>query len=159
MDDVDLLRPGNRLPEAGAGAAARLNRTFNAMLARLEAERGASTRAALAAQEAERARIARELHDEIGQNLTAVLLGISRAATRAPDDLADELRALGETVRSGLDEVRRHRPPAAARRAGRPGPDQCPERAGHRRGRSHRPDDPSRCRPRAARAESRRPSW
>lgn len=106
MDDVDLLRPGNRLPEVGAGAAARLNRTFNAMLARLEAERGASARAALAAQEAERARIARELHDEIGQNLTAVLLGISRTATRAPADLADELRALGETVRSGLDEVR-----------------------------------------------------
>lgn len=106
MDDVDLLRPGTRLPEGGAGAAARLNRAFNAMLARLEAERGASTRAALAAQEAERARIARELHDEIGQNLTAVLLGISRAAARAPDDLGDELRALGETVRSGLDEVR-----------------------------------------------------
>lgn len=106
MDDVDLLRPGSRLPEAGAGAAARLNRTFNAMLARLEAERGASTRAALAAQEAERARIARELHDEVGQNLTAVLLGISRVAARAPGPLADELRALGETVRSGLDDVR-----------------------------------------------------
>lgn len=106
MDDVDLLRPGSRLPESGAGAVARLIRTFNAMLARLEAERGASAAAALAATEAERQRIAQELHDEVGQNMTAVLLGIKRAADRAPDDLAPELHALGETVRAGLDEVR-----------------------------------------------------
>jgi two-component system sensor histidine kinase UhpB len=106
MDDVDLLRPGARLPEAGAGAVARLVRTFNAMLARLEAERGASSAAALAATEAERQRIAAELHDEVGQNMTAVLMGIKRAAARAPDDLAAELDTLAETVRGGLDEVR-----------------------------------------------------
>ncbi len=59
------------------------------------------------AQEAERHRIAQELHDEVGQSLTAVLLGLKRAADRAPADLADELRAVQETARSSLDEVRR----------------------------------------------------
>lgn len=106
MGSVDLLQPGRRLPEAGTGAVVRLVAAFNSMLARLEAERGASAAAALAATEAERKRIAQELHDEIGQNLTAVLLGLKRAADGAPAGLADDLAALSETVRTGLDEVR-----------------------------------------------------
>lgn len=106
MGSVDLLEPGRRLPDSGVGAVAALIQAFNGMLDRLEAERGASAAAALAATEAERHRIAQELHDEIGQNLTAVLLGLRRAADRAPDELTEELRGLGETVRTGLDEVR-----------------------------------------------------
>ena len=48
---------------------------------------------ALAAQEAERHRIAQELHDEVGQSLTAVLLGLKRVVDRAPARLVAELRA------------------------------------------------------------------
>ena len=40
---------------------------FNDMLERLENERRDSARRAIAAQEAERRRLARELHDELGQ--------------------------------------------------------------------------------------------
>ena len=61
---------------------------FNGMLDRLEFERRESARAALAAQERERLRVARELHDEIGQTLTAVTLEAERAAdngARRPD--------------------------------------------------------------------------
>ena len=50
------------------------------MLDRLEAERRGSARRALAAQEEERLRIAREMHDEIGQTLTAVTIQAERAA-------------------------------------------------------------------------------
>ena len=82
-----------------------LIRTFNAMLDRLEAERGASTAQVLAAQETERKRIAQELHDEIGQSLTAVLLGLKRAVDRAPVELREELHGLRRRAYS-LDEVR-----------------------------------------------------
>ena len=76
------------------------------MLERLEAERSASSARALAAQEAERQRIAQELHDEVGQGLTAVLLGLKRVADRVPDEVADELRLVQDTARSSLEEVR-----------------------------------------------------
>ena len=62
MDSVDLQRPGQRLPETGNGTVSQLVRSFNAMLRRLETERGTSNARALAAQEAERHRIVQELH-------------------------------------------------------------------------------------------------
>lgn len=109
MEDVDLLRPGQRLPEEGNGAATSLISTFNAMLDRLEAERGLSSARALAAQEAERRRVAQELHDEVGQSLTAVVLALTRLEGDAALDagVRDELRAARETARGSLDEVRR----------------------------------------------------
>ncbi len=106
MERVDLLRPGERVAISGKGDVLHLIRTFNDMLDRLETERGASSAQALAAQEGERQRIAQELHDEIGQSLTAVLLGLKRTVDRAPDDLQDELRTVQETIRASLDEVR-----------------------------------------------------
>ncbi len=107
MTRVDLLRPGQRLPVAGHGGVAELIRTFNAMLDRLEAERATSSARALSAQESERQRIAQELHDEVGQSLTAVLLGLKRAADQAPEPLRAELQQVQETTRESLDEVRR----------------------------------------------------
>ena len=76
------------------------------MLDRLEADRAAASAHALAAQEGERQRIARELHDEIGQSLTVALLSLKRVADRAPEDLREELHGAQETVRSSLDDVR-----------------------------------------------------
>jgi two-component system sensor histidine kinase UhpB len=107
MTRIDLLRPGQRLPVTGRGDVADLVRTFNEMLDRLETERGTSAARALSAQEAERRRIAQELHDEIGQSLTAVLLDLKRAADRAGEPLRIDLRQTQETIRESLDEVRR----------------------------------------------------
>ncbi|WP_320773793.1 HAMP domain-containing sensor histidine kinase [Streptomyces sp. CRN 30] len=107
MTTVDLLRPGQRLPVHGHREIAELIRTFNAMLERLEGERASSSARALQAQEAERSRIAQELHDEVGQTMTAVLLGLKRAADEAPEPLRGDLRQAQETTRESLDEVRR----------------------------------------------------
>ncbi|GAA0583365.1 sensor histidine kinase [Kribbella sandramycini] len=106
MDTVDLQRPGQRLTVAGSSAVGQLLRGFNAMLERLETERSTSNAKALAAQEAERQRIARELHDEIGQGLTAVLLGLKQLSARVPAEAQADLRDVQDTARATLDEVR-----------------------------------------------------
>ncbi|MEU8221125.1 HAMP domain-containing sensor histidine kinase [Kribbella sp. NPDC048915] len=108
MSTVDVLRPGQRLPVSGSGGVPDVLRAFNAMLDRLEEERATSAARALSAQEAERRRIARELHDEVGQSLTAVLMDLNRAAELVPDPvLRAELMQAQETTRASLDEVRR----------------------------------------------------
>ncbi|WP_078965189.1 HAMP domain-containing sensor histidine kinase [Streptomyces aureocirculatus] len=107
MTAADLLRPGKRPAVTGHGEVAALIGTFNTMLDRLESERATSSARALSAQEAERRRVARELHDEVGQTLTAVLLQVKRAADRAPEPLREELSAAQETTRASLDEIRR----------------------------------------------------
>jgi two-component system, NarL family, sensor histidine kinase UhpB len=107
MTTTDLLRPGPRPDAGGQREIAELITTFNAMLDRMEAERATSAARALAAQEAERHRVAQELHDEVGQTLTAVLLELDHIAHRAPPPIAAELQQARETSRAGLDEVRR----------------------------------------------------
>jgi two-component system sensor histidine kinase UhpB len=97
MRRVDPLRPGERARlDTADPEVADLMSAFNDMIERLERERRDSARRALAAQEAERARIARELHDEIGQALTAAMLQLDRGQV-------DEAR---EVVRESLEEVR-----------------------------------------------------
>ncbi|NXY96205.1 sensor histidine kinase, partial [Streptomyces sp. BR123] len=107
MATADLLNPGERPRVSGQGEIARLTGTFNAMLDRLEAERAASSGRVLTALEAERQRIAQELHDEIGQTLTAVLLQLGHAARHAPPDVREDLHQAQETTRASLEEIRR----------------------------------------------------
>ncbi|WP_028655279.1 sensor histidine kinase [Nocardioides sp. J54] len=107
MATVQLGGEGRQLEAAGDGPGAQLVRSYSAMLERLETERRSSSARALAAQEAERDRIARELHDQVGQSLTVVLLGLKQLEDRAPADLCGELSLLRESARAGLDDVRR----------------------------------------------------
>lgn len=107
MRTIDLLRPGQRLAEGGGVEVSALARAFNQMLDRLERERQESGRRALEAQEAERSRVARGLHDEVGQVLTGVLLQLdSLAAGTAPERRGD-IEETKQAVRRALDEVRR----------------------------------------------------
>ncbi len=105
---VDLTDPRPPMPAARPNSeAGELALTFNEMLSRLEAERRESTGRVLEAQEAERLRIAQELHDQIGQELTAVLLLLSRLQSQAPAELETGLRKAQDSVRASLQDVRR----------------------------------------------------
>jgi two-component system sensor histidine kinase UhpB len=108
IGSVEPGQPGRRAQELdGAGReVVALADALNAMLDRLEDERRESGRRALAAQEGERARIARELHDEIGQTLTAVALRAERAAGQ-PAQQGEALREIADTVLRSLEDVHR----------------------------------------------------
>jgi two-component system sensor histidine kinase UhpB len=107
MRTVDLLRPGQRLAEQGGPEVVDVVRAFNQMLDRLEAERRESSRRVLAAQEAERRRIASGLHDEVGQVLTGVLLQLDAIAAADDDGRRDKTKEAKQSIRQALEEVRR----------------------------------------------------
>ena len=107
MRRADLLRTGERLAAGGPREVRELGSVFNEMIERLERERRESGRAALTSHEDERRLVARELHDELGQSMTAVMLMLSRLVDRAPDELQPELLEAREAARGSLDDVRR----------------------------------------------------
>jgi two-component system sensor histidine kinase UhpB len=109
MEQVDLRHP-ERARIGGSDDSEELaafTAAFNAMLERLADERRAGSRAALVAQERERLRIARALHDEAGQTLTAVILEIERAAEKGPESARRQMTELAAELQSILDEIRR----------------------------------------------------
>jgi len=83
----------------------RLNRAFRRMLERLDAERRRTSSTALAAQEEERARVARDLHDEVNQSLTALLLRLEAARVKAPVELAHELAETKALANRAMEEL------------------------------------------------------
>jgi len=105
MRNVDPYRPGERLEATGPQEVRELVLVFNDMLDRLEGERRESGRRALAAQEGERWRVAQELHDDVGQALTGVLLRLESLARQTPTDLRPEVRATQEATRETIDRV------------------------------------------------------
>ena len=108
MREVDPLRPGQRIAPAGPPSeVTALSRSFNEMLDRVETERRESAHRELLAQEDERRRVAAELHDEIGQIVTALVLELDRsqhAAAHERDDALERSRAVAGQL---LDDVRR----------------------------------------------------
>jgi two-component system, NarL family, sensor histidine kinase UhpB len=110
MEKVDLARPRANLPADldGIGETeevARIEQAFLRMLERLESERRSASRAALRAQEEERARVARDLHDEVNQALTGVLLHLEAARAKAPEDLVGELAETKALASQAMDEL------------------------------------------------------
>jgi two-component system, NarL family, sensor histidine kinase UhpB len=121
MEKVDLSRPGPLLPPSidGVGETEEVERielAFLRMMRRLEAERRRAGSAALRAQEEERARVARDLHDEVNQSLTGLLLRLEAVREEAPPELAqelDETKGLAnQAMRELLSLARQLRPTA-----------------------------------------------
>jgi two-component system sensor histidine kinase UhpB len=121
MEKVDLGRPGPLLPASidGVGETEEVERielAFLRMMRRLEAERRRAGSAALQAQEQERARVARDLHDEVNQSLTGLLLRLEAVREAAPPELeaqlADTKALANQAMRELLSLARQLRPTA-----------------------------------------------
>ncbi len=120
MELADLSRPGANLrvgeSPGGPEEVERIHHAFVRMLERLEAERRRASSVALDAQEEERARVARDLHDEVNQSLTGLLLRLEATREKSPPELADELseiRALANQAMQELLTLARQLRPAA----------------------------------------------
>lgn len=110
MEKVDLSSPRPLLPASIDGVAEteeveRIELAFLRMMRRLEAERRRAGSAALHAQEEERARVARDLHDEVNQSLTGLLLRLEAAREAAPPELEDELAETKALANQAMTEL------------------------------------------------------
>src|ERR671922_1262064 len=107
MSSVDLASPGKRadVTRGAADEVRRLSADFNRMLERLEEERRESGRAVLRAQEQERSRIAQDLHDEVNQALTGILLRLEATMADAPPHLINELADTKALATQAMEEL------------------------------------------------------
>jgi two-component system sensor histidine kinase UhpB len=83
----------------------RLSGSFTRLLDRIEEERRRSGQLAMRAQEEERRRLARDLHDEVNQALTAILLRLEALAQETPPERADEVAELKRLVNQAMEEL------------------------------------------------------
>jgi two-component system sensor histidine kinase UhpB len=106
LDHARSADPIDRVPVPTGGLAHSLSLSVNDLLGRIETAQRDHAAAALTAQEAERGRIAQELHDGVGQSLTAVLLELGVLRDQGVPPGSPALERAREGVRASLDEVR-----------------------------------------------------
>ena len=83
----------------------RLAASFRRLLRRVHDERSRSGKLVLRAQEEERRRVARDLHDEVNQALAAMLLRLEALAHDSPPEHADEVAELKRLASQAMDEL------------------------------------------------------
>ena len=83
----------------------RLSHSFKRLLERIEEERRRSGQLAMRAQEEERRRLARDLHDEVNQALTAILLRLEALAQDSPPERGPEVAELKKLVNQAMEEL------------------------------------------------------
>lgn len=109
MSSIDLHQGAVELPASGSQVreVEAVTRALSTMVDRLALERLQTARAVLAGQEGERLRVARELHDEVGQGLIAITLMAERAAAGSPPGAGARFTEIAERLHFYLDELRR----------------------------------------------------
>ena len=117
VSDVDRIQDGHattrvRAPAGSDPDAGRLAEAINSMLDRLERrtlELRALTERVITAQEEERKRIARGMHDDTGQAISTLIIGLERMAGMVPPEateLAKRIAGTREIATRTLDDLR-----------------------------------------------------
>jgi len=110
IDRIESIDPSAPSPLEGVARDPveeidRLSRSFTRLLERIESERRRSGQLAMRAQEEERRRLARDLHDEVNQALTAILLRLEVLAQDTPPERMPELVELKKLVNQAMEEL------------------------------------------------------
>jgi len=108
VEAIDPAAPAAFEPVSQRGAVEeveRLGRSFRALLERVEDERRRAGRLVLRAQEEERKRVARDLHDEVNQALTAILLRLEALSHDAPPALSAHIGELKLLTNQAMEEL------------------------------------------------------
>jgi len=111
-DAMKAIRAGHRgirVPEVTDDPQIEeLSRSLNAMLNSMELQRKRAAASVIKAQEEERKRIARELHDETSQSLTSLIIGLRMVEEVLPEDnieVRQRLDSITDLAHQTLNEV------------------------------------------------------
>jgi two-component system, NarL family, sensor histidine kinase UhpB len=106
VEGVDPSHPASlRLDGDNFDEIERLAQSFRRLLDRIESERRRGGRLVVRAQEEERRRLARDLHDEVNQALTAILLRLEALAQDEPPERTREVGELKLLVNQAMEEL------------------------------------------------------
>jgi two-component system sensor histidine kinase UhpB len=109
MKAIQAGHRGIRVPEVTDDPQIEeLSKSLNSMLNTMDMQRKKAAASVIKAQEEERKRIARELHDETSQSLTGLVIGIRMVQEIVPDympDVQERLENINDLAHATLNEV------------------------------------------------------
>ena len=108
LEQIDPTEPGSfDLGDEQTEEIDRLAASFRRLLQRVDDERRRSGKLVLRGQEEERRRVARDLHDEVNQALTGILLRLEALAQDVPSDQRPQVAELKQLTGQAMDELLR----------------------------------------------------